>query len=126
MKRIRLWIAMLTLILAFPLVAEQSENDPSKLRGTIVLKPKIKNKRPNAPSLISVECEYGDGFLKFTLPENVNFLTFRLDNVNNEEGEIAGIVSADNPVANIPSLSGEYYIECQDDGYRTYAGVLCF
>lgn len=123
MKRIRIWIAMLTLVLAFPLVAEQSENDTSAQIGTIVLKPKIKNKRPNAPSLISVKCEYGDGFLKFTLPENVNMLTFRLDN---EVEEISGVVSADNPVADIPSLVGEYNIECQDDGYRTYIGILCF
>ncbi|MDE6340959.1 MAG: hypothetical protein K2K93_01450 [Muribaculaceae bacterium] len=80
-------------------------------------------KRPKVPSMLFVTCEYGDGYVSFTFPENVSTLTFR---IYNDGEEISGMVTSDNTTAKIPSLHGVYNIECIDDGYRIYFGVLHF
>lgn len=79
--------------------------------------------RPNAPSMLNIICVYGDGFLQFIFPDNIKWLTYHLYNGTEN---ISGVVSPDNPIAEIPSLHGEYNIECQDDGGRTYVGILYF
>lgn len=122
MKKIILMFALMVITFSFPVKAEdQPQTNNSK--NIVLHHIKSSTNRPRVPSRLTVGCTYGEGFLAFTLPENVSTLTFLL---NNGEEEISGMVTSDNPIAEIPVLQGEYQIECQDDGYRTYVGVLNF
>jgi len=125
MKNLKLLLVSLALVLPCHWsYADQKENHKTRVLGETILRhTPVSTHRPNAPSKTIIECAYGDGFLEFTLPENVNTLTFLL---YNGEEEISGVVTMENPVAEIPSLHGEYNLECQDDGNRTYTGILYF
>lgn len=107
--------------LSLPVMADQQA--PSNKGYAVLAQNKSNGNRPKAPTTLFVGCEYGDGFLVFTLPESVGMLTFILY----KDGEvISGMATSEDPCVEIPSLHGEYNIECVDDGNRTYTGVLDF
>lgn len=121
MKKLLIALSLVVMVESFSI---RAENQTQPIEGVVVLQHRpILSKRPKTPSTLYVECEYGNGYLSFTLPENVSTLNYRL---YKDEEEISGMVTSEDPYAVIPSLHGEYNIECVDDGYRTYIGVLNF
>lgn len=79
--------------------------------------------RPNAPSRLCMECNYGDGVIEFLLPEGVESLFVR---VYDSLFELEGIVTCANPRFEIPNLQGEYSIECITEDGRVFSGIIIF
>jgi len=92
------------------------------VRGQTVLRQhRGTTKRPNAPSRLYIECFYGDGFIQFVIPDGTQTLSVR---VYNDSEEWSGVVSIANPTLELPTLIGEYTVECIDDSNRSFYGTI--
>lgn len=104
--------------------AEPQDVKPEQiLEKTVILQQKVNPIRPRVPSRITLECAYGDGYISCNFPESILLISVRL--YNNTE-EYTDIISQDNPTMLIPSLSGEYYIECETENGHLFVGTLYF
>lgn len=111
----------LTGLMAF--ADSHSGERPPVLGKTVILHMKVISNRPNAPSLFKMECTFGERFVTCTFPENVHTISVRL---YNEREMYSDILTEENYIMEIPSLCGEYIIECDSDNGRTYTGTLIF
>ena len=67
MKKFNLLLTLIVVGLSSSTMSEAAENSGGKVPyETIILQPKRPVKRPNAPSLIRIECSYYDGILSLT------------------------------------------------------------
>lgn len=120
---------LLSILMECPVMADSpmTGNSPSlecSVRGSTVLRHhRSSAKYPNSPSLLSIECSYGDGFVKFDVPEGTQYLSVR---IYNEYDEHLGNVNSENSILQIPHLMGEYNVECIDDSNRIFAGTIEF
>lgn len=126
MKNLKFLFAILALALTFQWSFADSSttsgSGSSAIKNTI-LKNKSHNNshRPNAPSRLYIECFYGEGFVEFIFPDGVQTMEVR---VYNGVDEYAGTVSVENPLFELPILSGEYEIECSCDDGRIFSGMI--
>ena len=104
--------------------SDPKDQAPKDLPKTVILRhTKHDSLRPNAPSRVIIECAYGDGVLQLHLPSGVYYANLRL---MNDTYVWEGLVTADNPTVEIPSLNGEYTLLCQTDDGRIFTGLLEF
>lgn len=92
MKKLKVLLTFIVLGLASPTLLEAAENSGVKVpNDIIILHPKEPVGRPNAPSLISIECRCNDGIL--TLTSDYYEGGFSLSFENYETGAIYKIPS---------------------------------
>ena len=124
-SKISAGLLVLASMLPLPMRADETApKDPVKdpYKTIIIREPRPKN-RPEAPSRVYIECRYGAGFMWFQLPAGVYQATLRL---SNDTFVWEGLVTTDNPMVEIPSLTGEYTLLCQTDNGRLFTGLLEF
>ncbi len=101
---------------------ESGNNDKSPDVARVVLRHyKGTTIRPNAPSRLTLECLYGDGFIEPIFPNGTQTLSVR---VYNDVEEWSDVVSVTNPILRLPVLAGEYRVECIDDSNRSFHGFI--
>lgn len=121
LKNILMLICMLTASIVCIWGTPNNGNDTDKDK-TILLIPKVKPQRPNAPFYYFIECHYGRGYMEFSIPAGFEYLI-----VSIRDGEYSvweGMVSPENPYTEIPDLSGEYTVVCTSDGNHTFVGTI--
>lgn len=97
-----------------------AEDTPSK---TILLKREHTTNRPESPSRQLITCMYTQGYLEFSF----NYSEYLDVTISKDEIPVwSGIVTQDEPSANIPILYGAYTITCITDIGQVYLGVLDF
>ncbi len=104
-------------------LADSNEPKPSR-DNTVILYPTIPTNRPNTPGNDIIVCQYGNGYMEFSLPISMEFIV-----VSIKYGDMiiwSGEVSVDSPCIEIPYLIGEYEIECLSDTNQVYIGTLLF
>lgn len=85
MKKLKVLLTLIVMGLASPTLLEAAENSGVKVpNDIIILRPRKPVGRPNAPSLISIECRCHDGIL--TLTSNCYEGEFSLSFENYETG----------------------------------------
>lgn len=107
-------------------VGDENNNSESTQSSTATLekrKPDVP-KGPRVPSRVYIECSYGVGYVEFTLPVECEYMEVTLE--QNGVQVYYGVVTPEEPCAEIPVLSGECTVTCHTDGNQTYSGVLFF
>ncbi|MDE7189688.1 MAG: hypothetical protein K2N96_06045, partial [Muribaculaceae bacterium] len=89
---------------------------PQKRNNTLQNHPKI-------PSHTFIECEYGDGFIKFFFPNGIYSVSVH---IYNDLDNWWGIATTEEPCIEIPFFNGNYIIECTSDDGRTFSGEIIF
>ncbi len=118
----KLFFLFLISIVASPVFIAASINSLSEAQKSTKL---ISNKkapgRPGVPPHVTIECYYGDGYIGFVFPVDVNAISVT---VCNEIEEWSGLATVNEPVVETPSFSGEYEIECVADNGHTFVGII--
>ncbi|MGM9799606.1 MAG: hypothetical protein ACI30M_02835 [Muribaculaceae bacterium] len=107
-------------------VGDENNNSESTQSSTTTLekrKPDVPN-GPRVPSRVYIECSYGVGYVEFTFPVECEYMEVTLE--QNGVQVYYGVVTPEEPCAEIPLLSGECTVTCHTDGNQTYSGVLFF
>lgn len=127
MKKVKFLIVFLALVLAFQWSGASpsysNANNRTKSIGETTLKqnPSKNVNRPNAPSRSYIQCMYGESFIEFVIPDEVESMSVR---IYNGVDEYAGTVTADTPWIELPNMSGIYDIECTTDDGRIFSGLI--
>lgn len=104
-------------------LAEKRNSETNDLRTTYLRFPRDP-KRPKAPSMIYLICQYSTAYISLSFPEDANYMEISL---SDETGPVwIGSISRTNPETEIPVLSGEYTITCQTDQNQIFEGTLLF
>lgn len=128
MNRLKLFIMAFAVCSLMSTAAADSSNSGSQNSSCDVARVVLRHvkpakNRPNAPSRISMECFYGDGFIQPIFPEGVNSLCIRL---YTETDEWTETVTISNNIVVLPPLKGTYCVECISDDGRTFVGEIDF
>ncbi|MDE6670375.1 MAG: hypothetical protein K2K26_11930 [Muribaculaceae bacterium] len=125
MSKFKLYLTILLCTLSGLSVLADSEGDKKDYSKLTIPQKRNNNlpTRPNAPSHIFIECEYGDGFMKFLFPDGIYSLSVR---IYNELDNWWGIATTEESYIEIPSFNGEYIIECTSDDGRIFSGEIFF
>lgn len=124
-RKIKFLFTLLVLVLAsFRVVADDSGNASSGNNTILEKHDKNSNNGPRIPSRVYIECSYGVGYVEFTFPVECEYMEVTLE--QNGVQVYYGVVTPDEPCAEIPVLSGECTVTCHTDGNQTYSGVLFF
>lgn len=82
------------------------------------------NNRPKLPSRKGIRCSYSNTHIEMQFPEDVSMMTVSIYNDN--ETIWYGILTKEEPYADLPDIVGEYSIECVADNGKTYSCILYF
>ena len=115
---IPLLIGLMTLCSSFDVLADSQSNTTDNY---ITIKAGGLKKRPGMPPLLSLDCYYGEGYIGFVFPDDVNTISIT---ISNDFEEWSRCVTSDEPVTETPSFSGEYQIECVADNGHTFIGMI--
>lgn len=77
--------------------------------------------RPNAPSKIFIECQYGEGWINFSFPDTSNVLYVE---ISNDSETWTGVATLYEPTIETPCFEGLYTIQCTTDDDRIFIGEL--
>lgn len=123
MKTIITLLTLLFLSVSSVKCFAESIEETTDSETDIVLVPG-KYKYPKVPSNIFLECRYSAGYLAFTIPDDVEFISIT---IGEEESPLwTGIVTKHNPGTAIPVLIGTFPISCRTDGNQIFYGELTF
>lgn len=123
MKKIS-WIFVLLLNVIMTLGQVTAQQNGGQTKNHAVLREKSASHRPKAPARYNVECTYSLGYMEFTFPSGVSYMSVEI-----MEGETPvwnGCVTPDSPAVEIPILYGEYNVICTTDNGVKYGGIVCF
>ena len=124
MNRLKFLFTVIAIAISFLMASADSGGNHTPILGkTVLLHQKVLSKRPNAPSRFFIECVYGDCLLEFIFPQGVNSLSIK---VYNETEEWLTNATLDAPIVEIPSLEGEYTVECTANDGRVFSGIITF
>lgn len=123
MKKIS-WIFVLLLNVIMTLGQITVQQNGGQTNNHAVLREKSASGRPKAPARYNVECTYILGYMEFTFPSEVSYMSVEI-----YEGETLiwnGFVTLDSPAIEIPILCGEHNVICTTDNGAEYGGIVCF
>lgn len=83
---------------------------------------KFPGKYPNLPSSVWINCIYEDGLLKFTIPEDIEYLSIFI--TKSENIILQDIVTASEPNVEVVLSSGQYRLVCVADSGETFESDL--
>ena len=124
MNQLTKYLTTLLLIPLSCLTLAADDNGGNNNTVEIPIKEPAPQRPPRVPSRVCIECSYGVGYVEFTLPVECEYMEVTLE--QNGVQVYYGVVTPEEPGAEIPVLSGECTVTCHTDGNQTYSGVLLF
>lgn len=116
-------LLMMILAVAPSSMAEDSSNNTTTNTSTLRYQRPTTN-RPEKPFRYTIECQYGKGYIELLFPTYIEYLDVTIS--KDDIPAWSGIVSQDEPSADIPVLYGECTITCITDGGQIFTGYLSF
>lgn len=101
--------------------SNNGSSDTPPLEPIIAL-PKPNTKRPSAPSRVSIQGWYSNGYIELTFPAEVEYMTVSLSAGDNVVWE--DVLTVDEPSAEFPAMYGEFTLTVTTDDGRVFACVI--
>lgn len=116
-------IALFAILFIFCFMQTYSE-EPKGFQNVTYLNEKHKTNRPRIPAKRYLICYYASGFITLKIPNENQFIELTL--IDKNQPIWSGYVSIENPSCVIPTLTGEYTLECVTDQNQVFTGILYF